>query len=186
MRGYRFILLSSLVFLQMCRVVNGYYTDEDGNRYISHKFEDRSGFSLHYFYDNSSGLLNLDHTDREEYDQYFDGYYSSSVNIYCSDIYKIAYFKLFLTDVETNGIINEDLIIFGDDIPVEKYYSIDRLINEKTDKTGISFNVLYKKEKIENLKKILIKIQYAFYRNGELIEGEYKKVIYRKSRFKLG
>jgi len=185
-KKYKLLVLASLLFLQMCKVVNGYYTDEEGEYYISYEFEDKSGFFVDYLVDRSSGLLNFDHTGREVYDRYFDGCYSFHLGIRWSNPYKIAYFNILLTDVETNEILKEDFIVFGHEIPVEIYPSIERLLYEKKDKSGITFNILYKKEKIENIKNIHLTIKYAFYRNGELVEGEITKKLHRKSRFKLG
>jgi len=186
MKRYRFLILLSLFFLQMCNAEDVYYLDEEAKDGCLKILENDLGISIIYLYDTNSGLLNLDDTGNEEYKKSFDGYYSLCFGISCPENYRIESFEISLIDIKTNSLIKEDFVIYGRDVPVEKYQSVAELIKIKKRHLNYDFHVLYKKEKMNNVKDALITIKYVFNRRGKLIQGEFKKEIYRKSRFKLG
>ena len=170
----------------MCNAEDVYYVDKEGGIYYLENLDEKIRFSILYLNDVNSGLLNLEHSGNDEYKEHLNGYFSLHVRVIMPDVYKLEYFDILLTDIETGNLIIEDGSILGHNMPVEKYLSVKDIVVSMKDKGSFEFEVLFKKEKIKDIKSALINVKYKFIRKGKMLEGEFKKEIYRKSKFKLG
>ncbi len=185
-KKYKLLVVASLLFFQMCQAVDVHYLDSNDDLGALQEIGKDAGFVMFYLNDPYSGLLDFEHTGNDEYNQHFDGYYSMNIGIYFSNEYELETFDIIMKDIETNNSIKEDYVYCENKIQIERYSSVNEIIRLRKKYNKIDFDILYKKEKMKNVKRVLITINYVFNQRGKLIQGEFKKELHRKSRFKLG
>lgn len=173
------IVIISTIFTSCCSLQK-YYSDENDEVYFTESSENTFNFVLNYpeyAFDNSS-LMN---PGNEKYFKLLEGKYYYQIAFGIENNYKLESLNVIILNSKKEEIINEDGMLYVEN-QTHVYTSFEEVIKNGVPDRGIVVHVFFSKEKLEDVKSIIIKCSLVLSKDKELKQFEFIKKVSSKYR----